>query len=84
MSVNDRLFDELLKPVVEDYYETAETVAVLVSEPVLRDGVKVLVLQERLRTLQEAGDRIARVLELPAPLWEDMRGLAGVPEWMQS
>lgn len=82
MSANDRLYDELLKPVVEDYFETAETVAVLVSEPALRDGVKALTLQERMRTLQETGDRIARVLDVPQPLWEDMRGLAGVPEWV--
>lgn len=84
MSANDRLYEELLKPVVEDYYETAKTVAVLLSEPALRDGMKALLMQERLRTLQETGDRIARVLEIAAPLWEDMRGLAGVPEWVQS
>jgi hypothetical protein len=81
--VNDRLYDELLKPVVEDYYETAETVAVLVAEPNLREGVKALTLQERMRTLRETGDRIARVLEIAEPLWDDMRGLAGVPEWVQ-
>ncbi len=84
MSVNDRLYEELLKPVVEDYFETAETVAVILSEPALQGGVKALTLQERMRTLQETGDRIARVLEIAEPLWEDMRGLAGVPEWVQS
>lgn len=82
MSPNDRLYEELLKPVVEDYYETAETVAVLVSEPATKDGVKALTLQERMRTLRETGDRVASVLELPVPLWEDMRGLAGVPAWV--
>ncbi|MEU4558592.1 hypothetical protein AB0F72_09380 [Actinoplanes sp. NPDC023936] len=82
--MNDRLFDELLRPVVDDYYETAETVAVLVSQPAKKDGIKALTLQERMRTLQEVGDRVARVLEVAEPLWEDMRALAGLPEWVAS
>lgn len=84
MSVNDRLYDELLKPVVEDYYETATAVGQLMSVPATSDVVRTLCLQERLTVLEQTGDRIARVLELPEPLWEEMRGLAGVPEWVQS
>ena len=84
MSVNDRLYEELLKPVVEDYYNSAKTLGEFLSVPYFRsaENVKVTRLQERLVVLEETGDRIARVLELPEPLWEDMRGMAGVPDWM--
>jgi hypothetical protein len=81
VTVNDRLYDELLRPLAEDYYETARVVVQLMSVPVLQSSVKVLTLQEHMRTLREVGDRTARVLEVPAPLWDDMRGMAGMVAW---
>lgn len=81
MTVNDRLYDELLRPVAEDYFKTAQVVADLMSVPMLQGGVKVLTLQEHMRTLREVGDRIARVIEVPSPLWDDMREMAGMVAW---
>jgi hypothetical protein len=79
--VNDRLYDELLRPVAEDYFQTAKTVAALMSVPATADCVRALVLQERMSTLQETGDRIAGVIEVEFPLWDDMRDLAGMGLW---
>ncbi len=78
--VNDRLFDELLKPVVEDYYRLAKVVGELQSVPALAGCITVLKHLACMEVLAEAGDRTARVLDVAAPLWEDMRGLAGVRE----
>lgn len=74
MSVNDRLFEELLAPVADDYYETAKSLA---GSGEATSGPRVA-LMARMNALQECGDRTARVLEVAAPLWDDMRGLAGL------
>jgi hypothetical protein len=74
---NDRLFDELLRPVLDDFCDTAKAYSHFPSESV--DGPTQIGLLVRLSTLQEVGDRIARVLGVPEPLWEDMRVMAEIP-----
>ncbi len=73
--VNDRLYDELLKPVAEDYYELATQVSRLSEGPgTVAWGARVASMD----MLETVGERIAKVLEVPAPLWEDMRALVGL------
>ena len=76
MSVNDRLFEELLRPVVDSFYNTCRALAATPPEPETR--TRRAWLLARLETLEECGDRIARVIEVAEPVWEDMRALAGV------
>ena len=76
MSANDRLFDELLRPIVDDYYESAQA---LRSAEGSTSGPRMALLA-RMNCLEEYGARTARVLEVAEPLWEDMRGLAGL-QW---
>lgn len=78
MSVNDRLydeflFDELLRPTVDDYYAAAKALAEVAEATT---GPR-LALTARMNALRECGDRMARVLEAE-PLWEDMRVMAGL------
>ncbi len=76
--VNDCLYDELLKPVAEDYYELARRVAALRSIPATADCVTVLKHQACMEVLENVGNRTARVIDVAAPLWEDMRALVGL------
>jgi hypothetical protein len=74
VSVNDRLFDELLRPIVDDYYEAATALAG--SENSTTGPRSALVA--RMKALQECGNRTALVLEVADPLWDDIRDLAGL------
>jgi hypothetical protein len=74
VTANDRLFDELLRPIADDYYETAKALH-NASEATLSSR---WALMARMSCLQECGDRTARVLEVAEPLWDDMRGLVGL------
>lgn len=78
MSANCRLYDELLQPVVEDYFNACRTAAELPVTDEPANGRQHAWLRARLTTLAEHGNRLARVLEVPAPLWADMRALAGM------
>ena len=74
---NDHLFDELLRPIVDEFYETAKTLAKYPDNPDTALGR--IALLTRMNTLQECGDRTAQVLGFAEPLWDDMRGLSGIP-----
>jgi hypothetical protein len=74
VSPNDRLYDELLKPVVEDFYNTVTALAEL---PVGDDTRTTRAWRlGRLHTLEQVGNRIADVLEVAHPEWAHMRGMA--------
>ena len=74
MSVNDRLYDELLKPLVDRYYKSLQALA---SLPVGDDMRATRSWQlGRLDALEVEGDRIADVLEAARPDWAAMRDLA--------
>lgn len=75
MTVNDRLYDELLKPVADDFFRACQALSVISPTP--DTAVSRSFLHGRLAVLEETGNRIADVLVVPAPLWEDMRALAG-------
>lgn len=74
MSVNDRLYDELLKPIVEEYYDLAKAMAEAGPESTHLRSYRL----GRMHCLVEQGDRIASVLDVAPPLWGDMRALAGL------
>jgi hypothetical protein len=77
MSFNDRLYDELLKPVVEDFYNAVKALAEL---PVGDDTQWTRAwLLSRLETLEKVGDRTADVLEVATPEWVQMRDM-----WVRS
>ncbi|MGX6605605.1 hypothetical protein ACWKSP_26255 [Micromonosporaceae bacterium Da 78-11] len=78
MSVNDRLFDELVKPITEDYWTTARVLAMTPCDT--QHTVAWMVSKERMRTLEECGTRTAQAVEVAEPLWEDMRAMAGL-DW---
>ena len=72
MSVNDRLYDELLKPVVDTYYANVKTLDRLpVDNHITRSWYL-----GALSTLELTGDRIADVLDVARPDWATMRDLA--------
>lgn len=74
MSVNDELFDVLLRPTTERFYATAKSLEQLpVAEHTRTDRAWKLA---RLDALAEVGDLIAEAIRVPSPLWEDMRALA--------
>jgi hypothetical protein len=74
LSVNDRLYDELLVPLVDNFYQTLETLAgVPVGDRFMpRRGF----LLGRLDALEVEGNRITDVLAVPHPDWAAMRDLA--------
>lgn len=74
MSVNDRLYDELLKPLVESFYETLQSLAALPVDESTR--ITRSWRLGRLSALEQEGDRIASVLAVACPDWETMRELA--------
>nr|WP_221374344.1 hypothetical protein [Actinoplanes polyasparticus] len=81
MTASDqRVHDEVLKPIVEDYYRSAKLVGELMSVPVLEGTATVLVHRARMEALAECGNRLANVLGVAEPLWDAMLDLAGV-EW---
>lgn len=75
--VNDHLFGELLKPVAEDYFELARQVVASTDGPGTPGWAARVASMDALETV---GERIAKVLEVAAPEWEAMRGIAGL-EW---
>lgn len=75
MSVNDRLFDDLLRPVTDRFYETAKTLAAirtLGDAPAWRRAF----LTGQLETLQQVGTLIADTIEVAQPDWDAMREMA--------
>ena len=70
----DRLYDELLRPVVDRFYATARSLAHLP----LRESTRSTRAYRlgRLDALEEAGDLIADAIGVPFPEWTAMRGLA--------
>ena len=76
MSVNDRLYDELLAPLVEHYYGNLRTLAGLPR--VQANQVTRAWYMGRLDALEVEGDHIADVLEVARPDWAAMRDLAVV------
>jgi hypothetical protein len=72
--INDRLYDELLKPVVDAYYEAVRLHGI--KREADFDKADRAWSLSRMQTLAEVGDRIADVLEVARPLWADMRALA--------
>lgn len=74
MSVNDRLFDELLRPIVDAFYETAQSLAALPQDDPTQ--IERAIMLTRPATLEEVGDLIAGVIDVAPPLWHDMRCLA--------
>jgi hypothetical protein len=75
VTVNDRLYDELLKPVADDFFRACQALSVI--EPTTDTAVSRSFLHGRMAALEEAGNRIADVLNVPEPLWADMRAVAG-------
>ncbi|WP_045740908.1 hypothetical protein [Actinoplanes rectilineatus] len=75
-SPNDRLYDELLSPVAEDYFDACRKLSALPSTA--DTAYQRAWLRGRLVTLAEHGNRLARVLEVPEPLWAGMQDLAGM------
>lgn len=72
--VNDRLFEQLLRPVVELFYATAKALAQLpAGEPYRTERAFNL---GRLDALEQAGDLIAGAILVAFPDWAAMRDLA--------
>lgn len=71
MSPNDRLYDELLAPVVEDYTTTAELLAAVPGGDSFQ--IRRALLRGQLLAFQRAGDRIAEVLQVACPQWDRLR-----------
>jgi transposase len=76
VTTEERLFDEVLRPIADSFYDGCKALAD-VSDTA--DPSVPVALMARLSALQECGDRIAKALEVAEPLWDDMRGLAGLP-----
>lgn len=72
--VNDRLYDKLLKPLVESYYATLQSLAALPVDESTR--ITRSWRLGRLSALEQEGDRIAGVLAVATPDWAAMRELA--------
>lgn len=72
--VNDQLYDELLRPITEMFYSSAKALDAL---PV-GDGCnhERLWKLSRLTTLEEVGNLVADVINVPSPEWAAMRDLA--------
>jgi hypothetical protein len=71
VSPNDRLYDELLAPVVEDYTTTAELLAAVPRGD--RFHPRRAYLEGQIEVLERTGDRIADVLEVDRPEWKHPR-----------
>jgi hypothetical protein len=71
MSANDRLYDELLVPVVEDFYNAVKALADIPVDDHNRTTRAWYI--SRLWALEQTGDRIADVLGVARPDWVHMR-----------
>lgn len=74
----DTVYDQALKPIVEAYYATAQSLAALPVGESTRTSRGWLL--GRLNGLQEAGDVLADALNVATPEWECMyRQTGGMP-----
>ncbi len=73
-TAEDRMFDEVLKPLVEQFYGAAKTTAELPGGEEFRT-VRAWQLG-RMDALENAGNLIAATIGVAEPLWSEMRDMA--------
>lgn len=73
MSPNDRLYDELLAPVIDDFRATCEVLEGL--EPGPGTALARVAQMAKQSAYRAVGDRVADVLGVDRPDWERLRAV---------